>query len=1192
MAQSSEIKLLKRFDQNVEITGTLTVGGVSVSPSSYLTSIPSEYLTSTEGNNAYAPKTAYNVYGSGYGWLMNDYDGSTNKLRMYYNDDDKTIRFYSYHGAAGDSHIGLYHSGAFVTFGGDNINNWNTAYGWGNHASAGYLTSLPSHSHNYIERVSTLNSGYNFNDLYANDQLRFHSTYAPSGNWVNGGITNYPTTPTASSVYGYGSTLSLKNNGQGMFQIYAPHQQGGNSDMFYRTGWNTSYTDWARMWTDRNHGSGSGLDADKLDGLHSSSFIRNNGYANQTEYSILDNGSLNGPAIKVRYDGSTANRYIDFGYKDGFGNYSSGLKLYNNSNLTWLGNTVITSANIGGQSVGYATNAGTLDGIDSGSFLRSDANDTMNGTLTMNSTLLMNNYNIEGVNLIKFNDPGSNEGLEWVGGSGWKIYESGNSLDNTSGNLQFVTGSTRRMTLNTSGILEVFGNTVEINGKYARDFAHSRYISGGGSLYGSGTSGWTKVAQITVTSNCSGAVLYGKMFSRAYHEAEIYNIAVVIRAECDFTSNNESHFIEFGCTTSASSENTDYRNRIRAVLVESSTNRRTYEVQFFETSWNDNWWELWSSGFTIYETPQTPGTATGTARINYRSRLSADDLYALNGAYAPTFYDRDNTSYYLDPHVSSNLAKLILNGTGIGNAATLKVNNSSSSTWNHSIEAFAANMTAGENNLIMTGKQGNDRNAGYMGFHWAANSSNNNFVGIGLWNYDNLFRVYPDQITGNSSFRAPIFYDLDNTAYYTDPASTSNVNVVNFAGYSSANGGFQVARNIGTTSPSWQDANHTLSLQNSDAGYLSINFHRAGYTSNNIYYTGTEIITDDTFRSTVDMRAPIFYDSNNTNYYIDPGSTTNLVNINMNNGTLSNVNHITIADPGANEGIQWLNGNGWHIYESTDSNNNGSGNLQFATNTTHRFRIDTNGNTFSLASSRAPIFYDYNNTGYYVDPASTSIMQKVLSYDGYKCNTEKGMIGDYDAAGTADKIIWTIGDSWNSLGNHYGIGYDYDTTYYHHLVFRNNGTAYSRIPFGSQAALFWGGIKAPVFYDSNDTSRYVDPSDTGTSIRVSGDIVAYYSDERLKDIEGNIPNALEKVKSLNGFYYTPNDKAQKLGYKKKREVGLSAQEVEAVLPELIKEAPISPEYKTLDYAKLVPVLVEAIKEQQKQIDELKKLINP
>jgi hypothetical protein len=45
------------------------------------------------------------------------------------------------------------------------------------------------------------------------------------------------------------------------------------------------------------------------------------------------------------------------------------------------------------------------------------------------------------------------------------------------------------------------------------------------------------------------------------------------------------------------------------------------------------------------------------------------------------------------------------------------------------------------------------------------------------------------------------------------------------------------------------------------------------------------------------------------------------------------------------------------------------------------------------------------------------------------------------------------------------------------------------------------------------------------------------------------------------------------------------------LPEIIKDAPIGHGYKTLDYGKLTPLLVEAIKEQQQQIEELKTLIN-
>jgi len=118
-------------------------------------------------------------------------------------------------------------------------------------------------------------------------------------------------------------------------------------------------------------------------------------------------------------------------------------------------------------------------------------------------------------------------------------------------------------------------------------------------------------------------------------------------------------------------------------------------------------------------------------------------------------------------------------------------------------------------------------------------------------------------------------------------------------------------------------------------------------------------------------------------------------------------------------------------------------------------------------------------------------------------------------------------------------------------------------------------LRAPIVYDSANTNYYWDGSNTGDSIRVAGDIVAYYSDERLKDIQGNIPDALNKVKQLNGFYYTANEKAQEYGYEADKKVGLSAQEVEAVLPEIIKEAPIGDGYKTVDYAKVVPLLVES-----------------
>lgn len=51
-------------------------------------------------------------------------------------------------------------------------------------------------------------------------------------------------------------------------------------------------------------------------------------------------------------------------------------------------------------------------------------------------------------------------------------------------------------------------------------------------------------------------------------------------------------------------------------------------------------------------------------------------------------------------------------------------------------------------------------------------------------------------------------------------------------------------------------------------------------------------------------------------------------------------------------------------------------------------------------------------------------------------------------------------------------------------------------------------------------------------------------------------------------------------------MGVSAQEVEAVLPEIVTKAPISDDYKTVYYEKLVPVLIEAVKELDEKVEKL------
>jgi hypothetical protein len=91
-------------------------------------------------------------------------------------------------------------------------------------------------------------------------------------------------------------------------------------------------------------------------------------------------------------------------------------------------------------------------------------------------------------------------------------------------------------------------------------------------------------------------------------------------------------------------------------------------------------------------------------------------------------------------------------------------------------------------------------------------------------------------------------------------------------------------------------------------------------------------------------------------------------------------------------------------------------------------------------------------------------------------------------------------------------------------------------------------------------------------------VVAFASDDRLKTKLGNIQGALEKVKALNGFQYKWNDLAQGMGMDDNIHVGLSAQEVQKILPEVIRQAPVNNEYLTIQYDKLVPLLIEAIKE--------------
>jgi hypothetical protein len=251
------------------------------------------------------------------------------------------------------------------------------------------------------------------------------------------------------------------------------------------------------------------------------------------------------------------------------------------------------------------------------------------------------------------------------------------------------------------------------------------------------------------------------------------------------------------------------------------------------------------------------------------------------------------------------------------------------------------------------------------------------------------------------------------------------------------------------------------------------------------------------------------------------------------------------------------------------------------------------------------------------------------------------IVGSYNSVGAnSDKTnpIYTIGSNYQpsdaSLGNMYGIGYSHGNATYNGInsvlggwgmyvaadgdarigldgsngninitgsiaVSKNNAAGggiiladdgdivdlndgYCAMRFSSGVRVFSGNRSGSVRHTLHSNGTF----------SATGDVIAFASDNRLKNIEGRVENALDIVDKLNGYYYHFNELAGEFEYDtKSRQVGVSAQEVEAVIPEVVKPAPINEgndtDYKTVQYEKLVPVLIEAIKELRIEIETLK-----
>lgn len=285
-----------------------------------------------------------------------------------------------------------------------------------------------------------------------------------------------------------------------------------------------------------------------------------------------------------------------------------------------------------------------------------------------------------------------------------------------------------------------------------------------------------------------------------------------------------------------------------------------------------------------------------------------------------------------------------------------------------------------------------------------------------------------------------------------------------------------------------------------------------------------------TGNATSDFRAPIFYDTNDTSYYVDPASTSRL-------HTLDVVQRVNSGYGGnASPTYAFIGDTNTGMFNPT-----GTDTLGFSTGGTERMRIDSSGRV----------------------GVSTTSPVRELQVGAFSGNPEI-CIG----SGTTGTGTLAFGDG--ATGNDPWRGY----IQYNHssdaLIFGTANAERARITTGGAMGLG------------------VTPTNTAGRFEASNDIVAYSSsDKNWKKNIKNIDSPLEKLSQINGVEFDWIEDEPIHG-NKGHDIGVIAQEIEQILPEIVQTRESG--MKAVQYDKIIPLLVECIKEQQKQINELKSKI--
>jgi hypothetical protein len=162
-----------------------------------------------------------------------------------------------------------------------------------------------------------------------------------------------------------------------------------------------------------------------------------------------------------------------------------------------------------------------------------------------------------------------------------------------------------------------------------------------------------------------------------------------------------------------------------------------------------------------------------------------------------------------------------------------------------------------------------------------------------------------------------------------------------------------------------------------------------------------------------------------------------------------------------------------------------------------------------------------------------------------------------------------------------------------YIAFHRGGVYGANFGLDVDNQFAFGGWSAGAGYAGVKTGNLTVTGNIGATGVINTTGYKETSDVRWKKNISSIANPLEKVMALKGVNYYFKTKAELLAEKQdttynftdKKQIGFIAQEVEKVLPEVVSTDPVG--YKTVEYSKVVSLLVEAVKEQQKEIEALK-----